>query len=313
MKPNLKSFPLLLGISSAIIAAFCQSINDVAIKFLSGGYALHQVVLVRSSIGLAILLAVILPFSNGWRTFKTRRIKFHILRGCLVFFANITFFLGLAALPLAEGVAIFFISPMLITVFSVVFLQEAVGLRRWMAIILGLLGVIIMLRPGVSTFQFAALLPLLAAFGYASVQVLTRYIGRTETAVTMSFYSQITFIVASGLFGLVLGDGRFEGNSDPSLSFLFRAWSLPAPEDYVIFISLGCVSALGSFFVSQAYRASEAAFIAPIEYIALPLAIMWGVLVFGHWPDFTALIGIALILGSGLYMIWRETRTALNM
>ena len=227
-------------------------------------------------------------------------------------FANMSFFLGLAALPLAEGVAIFFISPMVITIFSVIFLKETVGSRRWLAIILGLIGVIIMVRPGTEAFQFAAILPLMAAVGYATLHMLTRYIGRTESAATMSFYIQITFIFVSVLFGLILGDGRYSGGSDPSLEFLFREWSWPVINDYYILVAIGAASALGGFFISQAYRVSEAAFVAPFEYIALPMAIVWGILVFGEWPDIVSYLGIALILGSGLYMIWRETKAAMQ-
>ena len=304
------SFPM--GAASAIIAVICFSINDVAIKFLSGNYALHQVVLFRSIIGLFVLLFFILPFSGGWKALSTKRLGIHFLRGCCVVFANMSFFLGLAALPLAEGVAIFFISPMVITIFSVIFLKETVGPRRWLAIILGLIGVIIMLRPGTEAFQFAAILPLMAAVGYATLHMLTRYIGRTESAAAMSFYIQITFIFVSILFGLILGDGRYSGGSDPSLEFLFREWSWPVTNDYYILVAIGATSALGGFFISQAYRVSEAAFVAPFEYIALPMAIVWGILVFGEWPDIISYLGIALILGSGLYMIWRETKAAMQ-
>lgn len=300
----------LLGSVSAIVAVICFSINDVAIKFLSGGYALHQVVLIRSFIGVIFLMAVIVPMSGGLPALKTKRLGIHFLRGSCVVFANMAFFLGIAALPLAEGVAIFFISPLVITVFSVVFLKEHVGPRRWVAIALGLVGVVIVLRPGTEAFQFAALLPLMAAFGYAGLHMLTRYIGRTESAAAMSFYIQMTFILVSSSLGLIMGDGKFAGGTDPSLEFLFRAWVWPPLADVSILILLGVVSALGGFFISQAYRVSEAALVAPFEYIAMPMAIVWGILVFDEWPDGVALAGIALILGSGLYMIWREARVS---
>lgn len=305
-----KDNPALLGSVSAIVAVICFSINDVAIKFLSGDYALHQVVLIRSIIGSIFLLAVIVPISGGLPALRTRRLGIHILRGSCVVFANMAFFLGLAALPLAEGVAIFFISPLVITVFSVIFLKEQVGPRRWAAIALGLVGVVIVLRPGTAAFQLASLLPLMAAFGYAALHMLTRYIGRTETAAAMSFYIQMTFIMVSAGLGLLMGDGKFAGTTDPSLSFLFRAWVLPPVGDYWVLVLLGVASAFGGFFISQAYRVSEAALVAPFEYIAMPMAIVWGILVFDEWPDGVALAGIALILGSGLYMIWREARLA---
>ena len=307
MKSIIQGNTAVFGSVSAVIAVFCFSTNDVAIKFISNDYALHLVVLIRSLVGLTVLFLFIIPFSGGLQTLHTNRLGLHLLRGFCVVFANITFFLGLAALPLAEGVAIFFISPLLITVFSVLFLKESVGPRRWAAVVIGLIGVLVILRPGSASFQTASLLPLLAAFGYAALHMLTRYIGKTESAASMSFYIQVTFLIICLAFGLVIGDGKFSGGGDPSLEFLFRAWSLPSSGHYLILILIGASSAFGGFFISQAYRISEAAVVAPFEYIALPIAIFWGVVIFGDWPDKTTFAGIALILGSGLYIIWRET------
>ena len=155
--------PAKLGAICASISVIFFSINDVAIKFLSGGYALHQVVLIRSVIGLLIIVAVIAPMTTGWAIARTKKLKMHMLRGLCVVFANMTFFLGLAAMPLADAVAIFFISPLVITLFSVLFLGEVVGPRRWAAIAVGFIGVVVMMRPGTQAFQVASLLPLAAA------------------------------------------------------------------------------------------------------------------------------------------------------
>ncbi len=305
-KPGLS--PALIGSTSALIAVVCFSINDMAVKFLSDGYALHQVVLLRSVIGMAILLAVLMPLAGGAPALRTRRLGMHLLRAACVVFANMTFFLGLAALPLAEGVALFFVSPLVITVFSVIFLKERVGPRRWAAIAVGFLGVLVVLRPGTEVFQPAALLPIAAAVGYAALHMLTRYIGKTESALAMSFYIQLSFIVISAGLGLFMGDGRFSGTGDASLDFLFRAWTTPETSDWLVLLLVGAASSFGGFFISQAYRVAEAAVVAPFEYVAMPLAVLWGLLVFGEWPDAVAVAGIALILASGLYMIWREAR-----
>lgn len=302
--------PTHVGALSAMIAVFCFSLNDMAIKFLSGDYALHQIVLIRSLVGVVIMLVIFLPFAGGWRALRTQRIGMHLLRGACVVFANLMFFFGLATLPLAEGVAIFFISPLLIAVFSVIFLGEYVGPRRWAAIIVGLIGVLIVLRPGTDVFQLVALCPIAAAFGYATLHMLTRKIGRTESALTMSFYIQVTFVVVCAVSGLFIGDGQYAGSQDPSLDFLLRAWSWPAPEDWLILLLIGTFSAFGGYFISQAYRVAEAAVVAPFEYIALPLSVLWGVLVFADWPDVTALFGMLLIAGAGLFMVWRESQIA---
>ena len=211
MKLFAKPSTAILGSLSAIVAVFCFSTNDVAIKFISKDYALHLVVLIRSLVGLAVLFLFIVPLSGGIKVLHTNRLGLHLLRGFCVVFANITFFLGLAALPLAEGVAIFFISPLLITIFSVVFLKEIVGPRRWAAVTIGLIGVLVILRPGSETFQTASLLPLSAAFGYATLHMLTRYIGKTESAASMSFYIQLTFLAVCLILGLIIGDGNLQG------------------------------------------------------------------------------------------------------
>ncbi|MCZ4352607.1 DMT family transporter [Roseovarius aestuarii] len=307
MTPDTTSKNNQIGALCAIGSVVCFSFNDMGIKFLSGGYALHQVIFLRSLVGLAIFLAVVMPFSGGLSVMRTRRLKAHLMRGCFVVFANMSLFLGLAAMPLADAIAVFFVSPLLITIMSVFILGETVGPRRWMAIAVGLIGVLIIVRPGTSAFQLASLLPALAALLYGSMHMMTRKIRDTESAATMVFYILIVFLIASGLFGLLLGHGRFEADTHPSLSFLLRAWSPVSARDAWIITLLSVTGIAGSLLVSQAYRLSEAAFAAPFEYVSMPLAIMWGITVFGTWPTWNAWAGIMLILGSGLFMLWRET------
>jgi len=297
----------LIGITSAVGAGVFFTINDTVIKFLSDGYALHQIVLIRSTIGMAITLGVLMPLMGGYTHLRTTRLKAHMLRGFFVVFANMTFFLGLSAMRIADATAIFFFAPLLITGFSVIFLGETVGPRRWIAVALGLAGVIIIMRPGSASFQPAALLPLAAAFGYAGLHILTRRIGSTESALTMAFYIQATFIVVSAIFGLVFGSGQFSDASSASLDFLTRAWGTPARSDYALLVAVGTASAIGGYLISQAYRLCEAGLAAPFEYIAMPLSIFWGVVVFDEWPDSTTWAGITLILTAGLYTAWRET------
>ncbi len=301
--------PAKLGALCAAISVIFFSINDVAIKFLSGGYALHQVVLIRSVIGLILIMVLIAPLTDGWAIARTKRLKMHMLRGLCVVFANMTFFLGLAAMKLADAVAIFFISPLVITVFSVIFLGETVGSRRWAAIVVGFVGVLIMMRPGTDAFQLASLLPLAAAFCYAGIHVITRRIGGTESAATMAFYIQIMFIIVCLAMGLAVGDGRFGDQSDPSLAFLLRAWDWPLPADYPIFLVIGTGIAIGGYLISQAYRVTEASFVAPFEYLALPMSVVWGMLFFDEYPQALDYIGMALILGAGLFTIWRGAQT----
>lgn len=296
----------LTGALCALAAALCFSLNDVGIKFLSDQYALHQVVFLRSIVGLVTFAAIIMPFSGGLQIFRTKRLGWHLARGLCVVFANSFLFLGLAVLPIADAVAIFFVSPLIIAVMSIVFLGETVGVRRWVAIIIGFVGVMFIVRPGTSAFQIASLFPIAAACLYGVMHIIARRIGSTESAATMTFYILMTFIMVSAAIGLAVGDGRYADQAHPALVFLLRAWGPVDSSDISILVMLGVSGVMGGFLISQAYRLSEAAFAAPFEYISMPLAIMWGITVFGTFPDRIAWLGIALILGSGLYLVWRE-------
>lgn len=298
---------MTIGVVCAVAASTAFTLNDVGIKFLSGDYALHQIVFFRSVIALVLTLAILVPLEGGIRILKTRQLSLHMYRGLAVVIANMSFFMGLAAMPLADATAVFFISPLVVTAFSVIFLSEKVGAWRWAAVFIGLLGAMVIMRPGTSAFQPAALFPVLAAFGYASLHMFTRKIGQTEKASTISFYTMLVFVVVSGLIGLIAGDGRFAGSTHPSIAFLTRAWILPSQGDAMVMIGIGVASTAGGYLISQAYRLCEAALMAPFEYVALILAIVWGVVIFGEWPHLVVWVGMGLILFSGLFIVWRES------
>lgn len=299
--------PHFRGILFALGGAVILSVNDLAIKNLSGGYALHQVILTRAFIGLALVLAVIWFSGTGFRQLITRRPREHLFRVSIVMISNVTYFLGLAALPLADAVATAFIAPLFVTLLSAVVLGEPVGPRRWAAVGVGLLGVVIMLRPGAGVIQPAALLVLISAFCYASSHMMTRRMRDTESAMTLNFFVQCGFVIVSSAMGLWVGDGHLSGSPDASLAFLFRPWVWPPLSDWPWFLATGLAVGIGGLMMSQAYRTTEAAVVAPFEYVGMPMAILWGALFFGTLPDKIAWAGIALICGAGLYTLWRET------
>jgi drug/metabolite transporter (DMT)-like permease len=296
----------MAGAVWALASTVAFSANDMLIKFLSGDYPLHQLIFFRSAVGLLVVVALILPFSGGLGSVRTTRLGLHLWRGLLVVLSNVFFFMALAAMPLAEAVAIFFVCPLLIALSSVVFLGETVGPRRWGAVALGLIGVTVVLRPGTEAFQPASLLPLLAAVCYAGLHTLTRKIGATDSAGALIFYIQLSFVATSALVGLVAGHGEWAGTGDPSLDFLLRGWVWPGMRDLGIMVFIGFASAAGGYAIGQAYRLSEAALVAPIEYAAIPLSVFWGWAIFGELPDAVAFGGIALILAAGLILVWRE-------
>lgn len=301
------------GMACAIGAAIAFSTNDMLIKLLSGGYPLHQIIFLRASVALVLTVTLIMPLEGGWRNLRTRRLPLHMLRGAFVVVANMTFFASIATLPLANATAIFFVSPLMIAGLSVLILGEVVGPRRWTAIMAGLAGVMIIVRPGGEGFQAASVLPVIAAACYAMLHILTRKMGLTESASTMAFYIQLTFVLLSGVFGLVAGDGRFLASDHPSVVFLLSAWVWPGGPELAIMAGLGVASAAGGYLITQAYRSSEAGLIAPFEYLALILAIFWGYAIWDEVPDAAAAAGMALVLASGLYLALREARVGARL
>ncbi len=304
-----------LAILFVLVGVFCISINDMLIKQLSGDYPLHQIVFVRSGIGILFSL-VIVQFEGGWGILRTNRPWLHTLRGLLIVIANMTYFVALAVLPLADATALFFAAPLFITILSIPVLREKVGPMRLTAVAVGFAGVVIMQRPWAEASELdvsriVLLLPVLSALTYAINQLLTRKLGVASKASAMAVYIQATFILTSVLFYLVAGDGRFaEGATNESIIFLLRAWVWPADSDMWVFAGLGVNSAIIGYCLSQAYRLADAATVAPFEYVGLPLAVIWGFLIFGDIPVFEVWVGIALILGSGLFVFLRERRKA---
>lgn len=298
----------ITGVLLALGGAVVFSVNDMAFKLLSGDYALYQVVMVRSIIGLIFLGALIAATGARFGQLRTRRPRRHALRVMVVLISNATYFMGLAAMPLADAVALAFVAPVFITLLSIVMLGEKVGPHRWGAVVAGLIGTIILMRPGSGAISPAAILILISAMGYALSQMLARQMRDTEGAITLSFWIHAGFLVMSTIMGLWAGDGRFSGSSDPSLAFLFRAWTWPAVADWPVLLATGLSVAIGSLMITQAYRTCDAAVIASFEYAAIPMAIFWGALVLGTFPDRTGLAGMGLIVAAGLYTLWRETR-----
>lgn len=301
----------LAGILFILAGMVAISFNDLLIKQLSGGYPLHEMVFVRSGIGILFSLLLV-QVEGGWHVLKTPRPGLHALRGLVVVFANMTYFAALAVLPLGEATALYFVAPLFITLLSIPLLGESVGPWRFGAVLAGLAGVAIMQRPWASDTELhvsrlVLLLPVISAFAYAVNQILTRKIGFTSKASAMAVYIQLAFLVVSALFWLVAGDGRFaEGVESGSLVFLLRAWTMPEGVDRWLFLALGCNSACVAYCLSQAYRSANAAVVAPFEYVGLPLAILWGWVFFAEVPQPVVWLGIALILGGGVVVFIRE-------
>ena len=295
------------GIAFLVAGVAVFSVQDLILKLLSGAYPLHQAMLLRSLTAIPFLLLLV-HWDGGLRSLATPGTRAMILRGLVMFAAYTCYYLALAALPMATTVALYFSAPLFITILSVFFLAEKVGPRRWIALMAGFAGVLIMVRPGGALFDWAALLPVLSGLTYAISMIAARRLGTTETAPALAFWGNAVFLGGAVLLSLIFGSGTWEGDAHPSLAFLLRGWVMPTALDLALMMACGIIAAVGLTLLTQAYRVAEASVVTPFEYTGLVWSVLYGWLFWRDWPDSTDWAGIAIIVGAGLYILWRESR-----
>lgn len=279
-KPLLGIFMMLIG-----IAAF--SIMDATLKWLTEGYSIAQVVMLRSWFGLPLLCLFAL-YGSRWSDLKTRNPGIHFVRYLLVLVLSFSFFWALSQMKLVDAIAITFAAPIFITALSVPLLKESVGMRRCLAITAGFCGVLIMLRPGSGVFQWASLIVLGSVLVYSLLMITTRAYKSTESTAALMLYPQL-------------------GMSLTGLALLPFFWVTPDLADLGLFALAGCFGSIGVMCVTHAFRLGAAAVISPFEYSALIWASLLGYLLWGELPDSFTLIGAAVVIASGLYIVYRET------
>jgi drug/metabolite transporter (DMT)-like permease len=292
----------LAGILLLCAGAFVFSLQDIVIKWISGAYPISQVLAIRCVVAIGPLL-VLLAWDGGLGGLRTRRLGLQLLRGGLLFLSYTAYYLAIAALPLAEAVALFYSAPLFILALPVPLLGERVGLRQWLAVAFGFLGMLVVCRPGLGLFDPAALFSMAAAGVYAAGAVLARGLGRTERASVMTFYHNAVNLAAASAIGLLAGSGAYAEFAHPSLQFLLRGWAMLTAGDLLVMAATGLIAAFGSWCLTNAYRVASANVVAPFEYSAIVWATSWGFLIWGERPDMAVLAGIAMIVGAGLYVL----------
>ena len=275
---------------------------DAAVKWLSGEYPVHQILVLRCLVA-APLLFVLAGMRAGELFGLHPRWPIILLRGLIMCSAYIAFAMAIAAMPIADAVAIYFTLPLFVAALAGPMLGEKVGLERWLAILAGFVGVLIMIRPGAGVFEPAALLALYAAFGYGTGQMLTRWLGLGMRGQVLAFQQNAVYLVVGATLSLIFGFGQFTAEIHPSLDFMLRGWSTPPPGDLALILSLGILTGLAMVLYTQAYRLTEANLVAPFEYTAMIWATVYGLVLFGDFPDWMTGAGAALVIGAGLYML----------
>ena len=213
------------GLPASLRASSLLSIQDAAIKSLSDDYSVFEILFVRGLVAIVLLIALV-AFRGGLGLLATRRPLVHLLRGLLLFASIVSYALALAALSLPEAASLLYSAPLFMTALSAPLLGESVGIRRWAAVIVGFLGVLVIMRPETSSFSWAALVGLLSGLTYAISALLIRRLGATDSAEAMAFSATLIFIVASAAAGLAFGNGGVALGDAPSMAFLLRGWNL---------------------------------------------------------------------------------------
>jgi drug/metabolite transporter (DMT)-like permease len=281
----------LRGILLLVASTVFFSVGDVITKQLALTLPAPEVAWMRYAT-FALLVVPFVLLKGGVGLLRSRRPGLQVVRGFGMVGSSLMFIEGLRYLPVADATAIFFVSPILIMALSVVFLGETVGWRRWTAAAVGLLGVLIVIRPGTGAFQAAAFLPVLGAASWAVGAVVTRKMSG-DSALTMLAYSAV---VGSLVLSAALPFG----------------WVTPGWREMGLGLCMGVLFSIGQCFVVLAYRHGSASLIAPFSYVQLIWSGALGYLVFGSLPDSWTMTGACIIAMSGLYTAYRERVRALQ-
>ena len=286
---------LLLGI-------FTFSLQDIAIKTVSGNYPVHQVIFTRCVFAIPFILFLVWR-SGGLQTLNSPRRGPLSVRGLWLLVAYTSYLWAFPVMKLADIIALYATVPLFVTALAGPLLGEKISLSRWGAVFLGFIGAIIMVQPGSSVFEAAALLPIFSALSYASAQILARRIGLQDSSAVMSFYQNLLYLLAAGVLavGITAWGGEYTGHK--SLIFLLRQWETPGLRDFLLIAACGPIAALGMTMLGEAYRLEEANIVTPFEYTNLIWGTIWGYLIWAEMPSLNSIIGAGLIVGAGLLLL----------
>jgi drug/metabolite transporter (DMT)-like permease len=274
------------GIALILASTVFLGTSDATSKYLSMTLPSIEIAWIRFLVFALVMLPAMVPGSPLY-AMQTGRRGFQLMRGAALLASSLFFISGLRFLPIAEASATSFVSPLFVTALSIVFLGESVGLRRWLATAVGLIGVLIVLRPGSGAFHPAALFSIVSAMAWACTLIMTRMMSGTERTVTTMAYSALAGVaILSVLVPFV--------------------WVTPSWHDIFFGVVIGVASTAGQWIVVLAFRYANASVLAPFSYTQLLWVSFLGFLIFGEVPDIWTVTGAATIVASGLYTAHRE-------
>ena len=224
-------------------------------------------------------------------------------RVILFFFGFSSFYISLTVLPLGFATALFFVTPFLITIFAHFFLKEEIGIRRWSAVVVGFIGVYITLNPDFNNFNYLSLLPILCAFCYSLSMIIIKKTSEKDSVYTQTFTFYFGAIIFSTIFYFLIGDGQYNTSDHPASQFIFREWFVDLESSILFMATTGLTATVAFLLLFTAYSIASPAVVSPFEYSILLWSPLIGWIYFNEIPSLNTVIGILIIVSSGIYTV----------
>ena len=293
------------GIVLILLAMMVFSVQDGIMKHIFNFVSLYEVYLIRTLVSFGLII-FFLKLTKKPIVFKTQYPLLTSCRVILFFFGFSSFYISLTVLPLGTATALFFVTPFLITIFAHFFLNEEIGPRRWSAVAVGFVGVYVTLSPDFSNFNYLSLLPILCALCYSLSMIIIKKTSDKDSVYTQTFTFYIGAIIFSLFFYFIIGDGKFNTTNHPASQFIFREWFVDLENSYLFMVSTGFTATIAFLLLFTAYSIASPAVISPFEYSILLWSPLIGWIYFKEIPTLNTIIGIIIIVSSGIYIFLRE-------
>ena len=293
------------GIILILLGMFVFSIQDSIMKYIFSFVSLYEIYLIRTLVSFVIIL-LFLKIAKKPIIFKTQYPLLTFCRIILFFFGFSTFYISLTVLPLITATALFFVTPFLITIFAKFFLKEQIGPRRWLAVIIGFIGVYVILNPDFNNFDYMSLTPIVCAFCYSISIIIIKITSEKDSVYTQTFTFYFGAIIISVIFYFMFGDGQYNTIDHPASQFIFREWFSDLENSMLLMIATGFTASVAFLLLFSAYRIASPAVISPFEYSILVWSSLSGWFFFNEIPNLNTMVGMLLIVCGGIYIFIRE-------
>lgn len=295
--PAIRGHDVSFGLSLMVVAVLISPLIDIFAKLAITTIPSAEITAVRFVLQVIFILPVVIV-RGTLLDLTWKKTGLHMLRGGLLVVTMLSFITTLKAMEVADAIAIFFVEPIILTILGSIFLKETIGWRRYTACAVGFLGALLVIQPSMQEVGWIALLPVVSAFGLAVFLLVTRLVAQHEDPWSMQFHAGVWGALFCGIL-IYIGDGTGSEIFDPVV---------PDSVASLYLLGVGITATISGVLGVYAYRAAPASVLAPLQYLEIVSATIFGWLVFGDLPDALKWLGIAIIIGSGLYIIWRERR-----